>query len=56
MNFDVADNVRAALLAIFGVLALASVVVAGMARARREKDFTELKLRVRTWWYIFLVF
>ncbi|MEZ5444367.1 MAG: phosphatidate cytidylyltransferase [Gammaproteobacteria bacterium] len=56
MSFDVPENVRVALLAILGVLALASIVVAGMVRARPEKDFTELKLRVKTWWYIILVF
>lgn len=56
MIFEIPDNVRVALLAILGVLALASIVVAGMARTRPERDFTELKLRVKTWWYIILVF
>ncbi len=56
MSFDVPHNVRLALLAIVGVLALASIVVAAMALARPEKDYTELKLRVKTWWYIILVF
>jgi phosphatidate cytidylyltransferase len=56
MSFDVPHNVRLALLAILAVLTLASIVVAAMARARPEKDYTELKLRVKTWWYIILVF
>lgn len=56
MTIDVPENVRIALLAILGVLALASIVVAGTARARPEKDLSELKLRVKTWWYIILVF
>lgn len=56
MTLDVPENVRVALLAIFVVLALASIVVAAMARARPDKDLSELKLRVKTWWYIILVF
>lgn len=56
MTLDVPENVRVALLAILVVLALASIVVAAMARARPDKDLSELKLRVKTWWYIILVF
>lgn len=56
MSFEAPGNVRVALLAILGVLALASIVVAAMARARPEGDYAELKLRVKTWWYIVLVF
>jgi phosphatidate cytidylyltransferase len=56
MSFDVPDNVRFALLAILAVLMLASIAVAAMARARPENDYTELKLRVQTWWYIIAVF
>ncbi|MCG3200578.1 MAG: hypothetical protein NFCOHLIN_00434 [Gammaproteobacteria bacterium] len=56
MSFEVPDNVRVALLAILAVLALASILVAAMVRARPERDYTELGLRVRTWWSIILVF
>jgi phosphatidate cytidylyltransferase len=54
--FELPANVRWGLLAIFAVLVLASVIVAAMARARPDRDYTELKLRVRTWWVIILVF
>ncbi len=56
MSFEAPGNVRIALLAIFGVLALASAGVAAMARARPQGDYAELKLRVKTWWCIVLVF
>ena len=56
MSLSVPYNVRLALLAILGVLALASLIVAVMAWRRPDREYTELKLRVRTWWVIVLVF
>lgn len=56
IGFDIPPNVRWAMLAILGVLLLSSIVVAVMARRRPDRDFTELKLRVRTWWAIIVVF
>ncbi|MFO1436548.1 MAG: phosphatidate cytidylyltransferase [Gammaproteobacteria bacterium] len=56
MKFEIPSNVQVALLAILGGLLIASLVVVLMDRARPERDYSELKLRVRTWWYIILVF
>lgn len=43
----------------FGVivvlLIIASVVTAVLARMRPEKDYTELKLRIRTWWLLAII-
>jgi phosphatidate cytidylyltransferase len=56
MKFEIPSNVQFALLAIIGLLLLASIVVTLIGRVRPDKDYSELKLRVRTWWYIILVF
>jgi phosphatidate cytidylyltransferase len=42
--------------AIFVVLAVATVVVWLLGRLKPEKDWTELRLRIRTWWVIVGVF
>jgi phosphatidate cytidylyltransferase len=45
-----------ALVGIFGLLITATVVVWLLGRLKPEVDFTELKLRVRTWWIMAGVF
>lgn len=42
--------------AIIGLLLFASAFVAILRRRRPERDYTELALRVRTWWLIIAVF
>ena len=42
--------------AIFVVLAVATAVVWLLGRLKPEKDWTELRLRIRTWWVIVGVF
>lgn len=49
-------NVAVALIALYATLATATGIVWGMARANPAKDRTELKLRVRSWWVILLIF
>ena len=45
-----------ALLGAFALLIVASVAVLVLARIRPERDYTELKLRIKTWWLIIIVF
>ena len=47
---------RWVLLAIVVALAMASFVVARLIRRQPERDYRELKLRVRTWWIIVALF
>jgi phosphatidate cytidylyltransferase len=56
MKLSVPHNVQLALLAILGLLVLTSVIVAVLAWRRPERNYIELKLRVRTWWVIILLF
>ena len=41
---------------VFAVLVLSSLVTLLLARTRPQHDYTELKLRVKTWWAMVLVF
>ena len=43
-------------LLILAVLIIATVFVAGLQRARPDKDFSELSARVRAWWVMAAVF
>ena len=49
-------NVLWALGGVLGVLIVASLIVALLAAARRDKDYGELKLRVRSWWWMIGIF
>jgi phosphatidate cytidylyltransferase len=49
-------SVQIAFIAIGGLLTIASLVSIGMVRARPERDYTELRLRIKTWWLIVAVF
>ena len=56
MNFThLPDVLLYALAGIFLLLALASILSV-LLQKRRRKDYTELRLRVRTWWLIVGVF
>ena len=48
--------VRWVFVAVIVALAVASVVVGSLSRARPERDYRELWLRVRTWWMIVALF
>ena len=56
MGSMLTDNARTALLGVFGLLLVATAVVALLARRHPERNATELRLRVRTWWLIVAVF
>lgn len=53
---DLPFSVQVAFLAIGALLFLASLASIALARARPERDYTELRQRVRTWWLIAGVF
>jgi phosphatidate cytidylyltransferase len=44
------------LLGVIGLLAVATLLGALLARAKPDKDFTELKARIRSWWFMAGVF
>ena len=49
-------NVLWALGGVFAVLVLASIIVAIISAVRRDQDYSELKLRVRSWWVMIGIF
>lgn len=49
-------NVIWALAAVFAVLTAASVIVFVLVRARPDKDYRELVLRMRSWWVMITIF
>ncbi|NNG05048.1 MAG: phosphatidate cytidylyltransferase, partial [Inquilinus sp.] len=53
---DVAPTILWALAAVFGVLLVASAIVFVLIRAKPDRDFGELVLRVRSWWVMVAVF
>lgn len=56
MILHLTPNVRWALVGLVGVLLLASLVVWLIAASRRDKDYTDLKLRTRSWWVMIGIF
>lgn len=52
----VPENVIWALAAVFAVLTGASAIVFVLVRAKPEKDFRELVLRMRSWWVMITIF
>ncbi len=44
------------LVSIYGVLAVATVIVMALKRARPERDYTELVKRTNSWWVIITIF
>jgi phosphatidate cytidylyltransferase len=48
--------VQIAFMAIGGLLAIASLITLLLIRRRPERDYTELWLRIKTWWLIVAVF
>lgn len=44
------------LISLLGVLAVATAVVAGLTRGNPDRNYMELRLRVRSWWIIVAVF
>lgn len=49
-------NVQVAFIAMVGLLAIASLVSIWLVRAKPDRDYSELRLRIKTWWLIVAVF
>jgi phosphatidate cytidylyltransferase len=49
-------SVQIAFMAIGGLLAVASLVSIWLVRTKPERNYTELRLRIKTWWIIVSVF
>lgn len=56
MMAHLTTNVRWALVGVAGVLLLATLVVWLIAATHRDKDYSELKLRTRSWWVMIGIF
>ncbi len=52
MNIDLPPPVLYALGGVIALLVVASVIAAVLARTHPDKDYTELRQRIRTWWFI----
>jgi phosphatidate cytidylyltransferase len=50
------ESVNVSLMVMLGLLVLASAVSIALAKLRPERDYHELRQRVRTWWWIVAVF
>ncbi|NDD93338.1 phosphatidate cytidylyltransferase, partial [bacterium] len=55
MNFQL-NSVQMIFVGLFILLTVATLVTALKARLQPERNFTELKLRVRSWWLIVILF
>ena len=55
MTVDLAPNVQIALIGIFGILMISTVALTTVGRLYGGVDFTELRLRVRSWWIMVFV-
>jgi phosphatidate cytidylyltransferase len=56
MTTGLSNNLILVLLGIITLLVVATLVVVVLKRSRPESDYTELELRVRTWWAIVAIF
>ncbi|HEY4161913.1 MAG TPA: phosphatidate cytidylyltransferase [Dongiaceae bacterium] len=56
IDLDLAPNVAIGLAAILGLLVLASAILLLLKWRSPDKDYSELRLRIRTWWMIVALF
>ena len=49
-------NVLWAIAGVFALLVVASVIVVALSMVRRDRDYTELKLCMRSWWMMIGIF
>jgi phosphatidate cytidylyltransferase len=56
MNNTVPVNVQIAFIAIGSLLAIASLTPLWLVHAKPEREYRELRLRIKTWWLIVAVF
>ncbi len=56
MKLNIPVNVAWGMAGIVAILIIATVIVFVLGRMRPDRDYTELKLRVRSWWIMATVF
>ncbi|MCM2278867.1 MAG: phosphatidate cytidylyltransferase [Oligoflexia bacterium] len=56
LNSEVHQNVLLAIAGLWAMLGLATAITAGITRGSATKSHRELRLRVRSWWVILLLF
>ena len=54
--FDLSPTLLTALGGIFGLLVVASFIIAALKRTRPERDYTELVQRTKSWWLMAAIF
>lgn len=52
LDYNALSPVAFVMLAVMGVLTMASLTQWGLARRFPQSDWTELRLRIQTWWFI----
>ena len=56
MEINLATPVLYTFAGIFGLLAIASFTVLGLAFSHQENDYSELKARIKSWWIMLMIF
>ncbi|NMF57805.1 phosphatidate cytidylyltransferase [Pseudanabaena yagii] len=56
MEINLATPVLYTFAGIFGLLAIASFTVLGLAFSHQENDYSELKARIKSWWIMVMIF
>ncbi|WP_024955100.1 phosphatidate cytidylyltransferase [Sulfurospirillum arcachonense] len=53
--FNIAQNAQYAMLSIIILLVISTLIYIYKKRANKQKDFTELKLRIQSWWWMIAI-
>ncbi|XOB61084.1 phosphatidate cytidylyltransferase [Campylobacterota bacterium DY0563] len=53
--FNIAQNAQYAMLSIIVLLVISTLIYIYKKRANKQKDFTELKLRIQSWWWMIAI-
>lgn len=56
MMLNMTPVLTSALVGLFGLLTIATLIILGLKKLKPAKDYTELVQRVQTWWVIVFVF
>lgn len=56
MDINIATPVLYTLAGIFGLLAIATLIVFGLALSRWDTDYSELNSRIKSWWVMVTIF
>lgn len=53
--FNIAQNAQYAMLSIIVLLVISTLIYIYKKRTNKQKDFTELKLRIQSWWWMIAI-